>query len=580
MSDDNGSRKSIMINTDFLKTPKKGRPRKSSPTETDEYGARKPAAARVTQRRRAGSSTPLEGLASLMDSTSPSKMRETLLRRIKQHQRQVQQEELAKLQQKNAGLMASGGDYSVSTPSRTPQQIRTALTPAQQTAYSKLNISPSVRTMSASTGDFSTFKDSVSYLDEIARRRNIEQQQLKAATAPPKTIPTIAAGRATTPSAIHAGEPLYGNLRGGMKPTYRTLKNRPQFTQPPAPLSPAVGGAGAVTVAGMGAGMPAMATAPAVPVRNHTIKQFYQQIGRGGIQPDRSNFGEPIQLSGAVRQPPPPATSTPLIAPLIAPPIDRHTRLEQLRQTRSQLPVTAPVPVPASSAAPIVISVPPSSPQPPQNHTFLLKNPYEHVPPPPHSPSSPIHLHSPHQINSHTIIELNKVERPSMEMFSTTPPPSEAGGAGSEEYEPQLVSPTPPPMAGDSLPLLPEPDLHIPQSATPHLDKRFRKYRVKTRRRIYKLGKDPTGSKVSVLIKNNHTRKNIQGQIMELNKVSMHDVKKYLRERNLLKVGSEAPDDILRETFEAVKLAGEIQNLNGDVFLHNYLNKADDEEDD
>jgi hypothetical protein len=119
----------------------------------------------------------------------------------------------------------------------------------------------------------------------------------------------------------------------------------------------------------------------------------------------------------------------------------------------------------------------------------------------------------------------------------------------------------------------------IPQTKTPALDKKFRKYRVKTRRRIYKLGKDTASSKVSVLIKNHHTRKNIQNQIMELNKVPIHDIKKFLRERNLLRVGSEAPDDILRETFEAVKLAGDIQNLNGDVFLHNYLHKADGEED-
>ena len=78
---------------------------------------------------------------------------------------------------------------------------------------------------------------------------------------------------------------------------------------------------------------------------------------------------------------------------------------------------------------------------------------------------------------------------------------------------------------------------------------------------------------ISILIKNNDTRKKIKTAHAELKKTSVPDIKKYLKQHNLLKVGSEAPNDVLRQMYEQVKLTGEINNKNTDNLLHNFLTK-------
>ena len=98
----------------------------------------------------------------------------------------------------------------------------------------------------------------------------------------------------------------------------------------------------------------------------------------------------------------------------------------------------------------------------------------------------------------------------------------------------------------------------------PTLEKRIKTYK-------YKLGKKDKN--VSVLIKNNNTRRNVKMAHTELKKNSLLEIKKYLRAHNLLKAGSEAPPDVLRQLYEQTKLAGEINNNNNDNMLHNYLSK-------
>jgi len=91
----------------------------------------------------------------------------------------------------------------------------------------------------------------------------------------------------------------------------------------------------------------------------------------------------------------------------------------------------------------------------------------------------------------------------------------------------------------------------------------------------YTVGRKIGGRKVSVLIKNLKTRRKIQEAKKELKKTETSDIKKYLKSHGLLKVGSVAPNNVLREMYESAMMGGDIHNTNGQVALHNF--SADDE---
>jgi hypothetical protein len=105
----------------------------------------------------------------------------------------------------------------------------------------------------------------------------------------------------------------------------------------------------------------------------------------------------------------------------------------------------------------------------------------------------------------------------------------------------------------------------------PEKIKTTKKLFKKTIHKKYTLGKSNIKRTVAVLLKDNNTRKNIINAQKELKGKSVNDVKTYLRQHNLIKIGSNAPNDVIRKIYESAMLAGEITNNNKDIMLHNFM---------
>ena len=85
-----------------------------------------------------------------------------------------------------------------------------------------------------------------------------------------------------------------------------------------------------------------------------------------------------------------------------------------------------------------------------------------------------------------------------------------------------------------------------------------------------KLGKK--NKTISVLIKDRATRKTIDQEVNLLKKHEISKIKEYLRDRGLIKIGSHAPESVLRETYENAFLSGDVINTSKENLIHNYMN--------
>ena len=97
------------------------------------------------------------------------------------------------------------------------------------------------------------------------------------------------------------------------------------------------------------------------------------------------------------------------------------------------------------------------------------------------------------------------------------------------------------------------------------------KQRIVTKK--YKLGKytNKTGPVIGVLIKNVQTQRNVEKKRNEMKHIPLDTIISRLHKKRLLKVGSSAPPDVLREMYESSALAGDIENEGNDIALHNFL---------
>ena len=92
----------------------------------------------------------------------------------------------------------------------------------------------------------------------------------------------------------------------------------------------------------------------------------------------------------------------------------------------------------------------------------------------------------------------------------------------------------------------------------------------KIRKRRYTLGKRKR--KVGILIKSRETRRKIKKEHSLLKKKNLYDIRLYLKKHGLIKVGSAAPENVLREIYETAVLSGDVYNKNNEVLVHNFIN--------
>lgn len=107
-------------------------------------------------------------------------------------------------------------------------------------------------------------------------------------------------------------------------------------------------------------------------------------------------------------------------------------------------------------------------------------------------------------------------------------------------------------------------------------DKHKQKIRYKKRKKIfkrtYKVGRSKTEPKIGVLVSNKTIRTRISTEAQLLKQTPIHDVRKFLIKKGFIKVGTNAPNDVLRKMYETVSLVcGEIQNHNPENLLYNYI---------
>jgi hypothetical protein len=99
----------------------------------------------------------------------------------------------------------------------------------------------------------------------------------------------------------------------------------------------------------------------------------------------------------------------------------------------------------------------------------------------------------------------------------------------------------------------------------------------KTIRRTYCIGKSRIHPRVSVLVSNKSIRANTTLKKQELKNIPIAEVRKYLLKHGFIKVGTNSPNDVLREMYENAKLiCGEIKNHNPENLLYNYFHAAEE----
>jgi len=124
-----------------------------------------------------------------------------------------------------------------------------------------------------------------------------------------------------------------------------------------------------------------------------------------------------------------------------------------------------------------------------------------------------------------------------------------------------------------------EREQHHKLKQPPTQNKMIHKKQKRILRRTFKVGKSKSYPVISVLVSNKTLRNETNLKQTELKETPISEVKQYLRKQGFIKVGTNTPNDVLREMFESASMiCGELKNYSPENLLYNYFNaenKAD-----
>lgn len=114
----------------------------------------------------------------------------------------------------------------------------------------------------------------------------------------------------------------------------------------------------------------------------------------------------------------------------------------------------------------------------------------------------------------------------------------------------------------------------VKQKAEATKPKPLHKKIKKIMRRTYRTGKDKYRPRVSVLLPNKTIRRNVTTKSYLLKQTPIEEIRKTLLKQGFIKVGSSAPNDVLRKMYESIQMiGGDVNNHNPDNLLYNFFNE-------
>lgn len=95
--------------------------------------------------------------------------------------------------------------------------------------------------------------------------------------------------------------------------------------------------------------------------------------------------------------------------------------------------------------------------------------------------------------------------------------------------------------------------------------------RIHLKSKNFKVGKNKTAKTVGIFLKNTTMKNKVDEDIVKWKSSNLKTVKNYLKKRNLVHYGTNAPNELLREMYISSNICGNLENVNGKNLVDNYL---------